>query len=68
MLMRPIVLKEIRSLHTLKTPSRQDSGCVLGFAWGPQHAMPAAYPGQEPRRVKHPPLRFDKGVAVDRYA
>jgi hypothetical protein len=30
--------------------------------------MPAAYPGQEPRRVKHPPLRFDKGVAVDRYA
>jgi hypothetical protein len=66
--MRPIVLKEIRSLQTLKTPSRQDDGCVLGFAWGPQHAMPAACQRQKPHRVKHPPLRFDKGVAVDRFA
>jgi len=66
--MRPIVLKEIRSLQTLKTPSRQDDGCVLGFAWGPQHAMPTACQRQEPRLVKHPPLRFDKGVAVDQYA
>jgi hypothetical protein len=66
--MRPIVLQEIRSLQTLKTPSRQDEGCVLGFAWGPQHAMPAALQRHESRRVKHPPLRFDKGVAVDRFA
>ncbi|MDP5117045.1 MAG: hypothetical protein NWQ05_06720 [Burkholderiaceae bacterium] len=66
--MRPIVLKEIRSLRTIKTSSRQDDGCVLGFAWGPQHAMPAACQRQEPRRVKHPPVRFDKGVAVDQYA
>jgi len=66
--MRPIVLTEIRSLQTLKTPSRQDDGCVLGFAWRPQHAMPAACQRQEQHRVKHPPLRFDKGVAVDRYA
>jgi hypothetical protein len=66
--MRPIVLKEIRSLQTLKTLSRQEDGCVLGFAWGPLHAMPAACQRQEPRRVKHPPLRFDKGVAIDRYA
>jgi hypothetical protein len=66
--MRPIVLKEIRSLQTIKTPNRQDDGCVLGFAWGPQHAMPAACQRQEPRRVKHPPVRFDKGVAVDRFA
>jgi len=66
--MRPTVLKEIRSLQTIKTTSRQDNGCVLGFAWGPQHAMPAACQRQEPRRVKHPPLRFDKGVAVDRFA
>jgi hypothetical protein len=68
MLMRPIVLKEIRSLQTLKTPRRQDDGCVLGFAWGPQHAMPTACLHHEPRRVKHPPVRFDKGVAIDRYA
>ncbi|MEY4676699.1 MAG: hypothetical protein RLZZ470_1206 [Pseudomonadota bacterium] len=66
--MRPIVLQEIRSLQTLKTPSRQDDGCVLGFAWGPQHAMPADCLRQGSRRVKHPPLRFDKGVAVDRFA
>ena len=66
--MRPIVLKEIRSLQTLKMPSRQDDGCVLGFARGPQHAMSAECQRQEPRRVKHPPLRFDKGVAVDQYA
>jgi hypothetical protein len=66
--MRPIVLKEIRSLQTLKTPSRQNDGCVLGFAWGPQHAMPAACQRQELRLVKHPPLRFDKGVAVDHFA
>jgi hypothetical protein len=66
--MRPIVLKEIRSLQTIKTFSRQDDGCVLGFACGPQHAMPAACQRQEPRRVKHPPVRFDKGVAVDRFA
>lgn len=66
--MRPIVLQEIRSLQTLQTPSRQDDGWVLGFAWGPQLAMPAACQRQEPRRVKHPPLRFDKGVAVDRFA
>lgn len=66
--MRPIALKEIRSLQTLKTPSQGNDGCVLGFAWGPQHAMPAACLRHEPRRVKHPPLRFDKGAAVDRYA
>ena len=66
--MRLTVLKEIRSLQTIKTTSRQDNGCVLGFAWGPQHAMPAACQRQELRRVKHPPLRFDKGVAVDRFA
>ena len=66
--MRPIVLKEIRPLPDSKTPSRQDDGCVLGFAWGPQHAMSAECQRQEPCRVKHPPLRFDKGVAVDRYA
>lgn len=66
--MRPIVLKEIRSLQTIETPSWQDDVCVLGFAWGPQHAMPAACQRQEPRRVKHPPVRFDKGVAVDRFA
>jgi hypothetical protein len=66
--MRPTVLKEIRSLQTIKTTNRQVDGCVLGFAWGPQHAMPAACQRQEPRRVKHPPLRFDKGVAVDRFA
>ena len=66
--MRPIVLKEIRSLQTIETPSWQDDGCVLGFAWGPQHAMPVACQRQERRRVKHPPVRFDKGVAVDRFA
>ena len=66
--MRPTVLKEIRSLQTIKTPNRQVDGCVLGFAWGPQHAMPAGCQRQEPRRVKHPPVRFDKGVAVDRFA
>ncbi len=66
--MRPIVLQEIRSLQTLKTPSLQDQGCVLGFAWGPQHAMPVACLRQEPRRIKHPPLRFDKGVSIDRFA
>lgn len=66
--MRPIVLQEIRSLQAFKTPNRQDDGYVLGFAWGPQHAMPAACGRQAPRRVKHPSLRFDKGVAVDRFA
>jgi len=30
--------------------------------------MPVACQRQEPRRVKHPPVRFDKGVAVDRFA
>jgi hypothetical protein len=30
--------------------------------------MPAACQRQELRRVKQPPLRFDKGVAVDRFA
>ncbi|NBW53782.1 MAG: hypothetical protein EBR42_00525 [Betaproteobacteria bacterium] len=66
--MKPIVLQDIRSLQTLKTPSRPDDGCVLGFAWGPRHATPATCLREEPRRVKHPPLRFDKGVAVDRFA
>ena len=66
--MRPIELKEIRSLQTLKTPSQSNDDCVVGFAWGPQHAMPADGNRLEPRRVKHPPLRFNKGVAIDRYA
>ncbi len=67
-MMRPTVLKDIRSLQRLKTPSPQDEGCVVGFGWGPQHALSAMGQQQAPRRVKHPPLRFDKGVAVDRYA
>jgi len=66
--MRPIVLKEIRSLQAIKTPGRQNDGGEVGFSWGPQHAMATAWMRQEPRRVKHPPVRFDKGVAVDRFA
>lgn len=66
--MRPTVLIDIRSLQTLKPPSRQDDGCVLGFGWGPQNAMPVNGLRAAARRVKHPPLRFDKGVTFDRYA
>lgn len=68
--MRPIVLQEIRQFDVVE---RQPAAP----AWAHQHWGGKRYTGslaflhslpEAPRRVKHPPVKFDKGVAVDRMA
>ena len=68
--MRPIVLQAFRQFDVVvEQPAAP--------AWAHQHwggmqlgATPlvAQNSASAPRRVKHPPLQFDKGVAVDRFA
>lgn len=68
--MRPIVLQEIRQFDVVK---QQPDGA----AWAHQHwgnkRLGAAQAFLETqlhaqRRVKHPPVQFEKGVSVDRFA
>ena len=68
--MRPIVLQEIRQFDVV---SQQPAAT----AWAHQHWDNNRFGSSQaffetsrhaPRRVKHPPVQFDKGVAVDRFA
>ena len=68
--MRPIVLQAKRQFDVVEIQPPAP-------AWAHQHwsgqRFSAAHgffenPVAKPRRVKHPPVQFDKGVAVDRLA
>ena len=68
--MRPIVLQEIRQFQVQQrtAPASAWAHQYLGFGrLGATHACFGSQP-EGPRRVKHPPLQFDKGVAVDQLA
>ena len=68
--MRSIVLQEIRQFQVQQrtAPASAWAHQYLGFGrLGATHACFGSQP-EGPRRVKHPPLRFDKGVAVDQLA
>ena len=67
--MRSIVLQEIRSFPVQVRPAATSAWAQpSGFQrMGATHAYFGGQP-EEPRRVKHPPLRFDKGMAVDQLA
>lgn len=68
--MRSIVLHEVRQFQVQQrtAPASAWAHQYLGFGrLGATHACFGSQP-EGPRRVKHPPLRFDKGVAVDQLA
>jgi hypothetical protein len=68
--MRPIVLHEVRQFQVQERPAPASAWAhqQTGFGrLGAAHAYLGNQP-EGPRRVKHPPLRFDKGMAVDQLA
>ena len=68
--MRPIVLQEIRLFDVVEQQPAAPAWAHQhwgGQRLGPSHACWQVLP-ETPRRVKHPPVKFDKGVAVDRLA
>lgn len=67
--MRPIVLHEIRSFPVQVRPAAASAWVQLSGLQriGAAHAYFGSQP-EGPRRVKHPPVRFDKGLAVDQLA
>lgn len=67
--MRPIVLQEVRPFPVHVQPSAAQAWAQpSGFGrMGAAHAYFGGQP-KGPRRVKHPPVRFDKGMAVDQLA
>ena len=67
--MRPIVLHEVRQFQVQERPAPASAWAQpSGFRrMGATHAYLGNQP-EGPRRVKHPPVRFDKGMAVDQLA
>ena len=68
--MRPIVLQEIRQFEVVQPQTAAPAWAhqyLGGKRFGTTNALLHLI-DTAPRRVKHPPLRFDKGVAVDRLA
>ena len=69
--MRPIVLQEIRQYPVQARPTAALAWAhqYAGFGrYGSSRARSGSLLDDEPRRVKHPPVRFDKGMAVDQLA